>query len=217
MSRMKVFIDYQNVYHGARGTFCERDAHPILGHIRPLRLGVLLKQLAESNDPGRQLTQVVVFRGEPTTQGHPVLQAAFQKQVATWRQREPHLKVVTRPLRYSATRWDQAGTPIAWDKGREKGIDVLLALEMVLGAVNDEFDVAVVVSGDTDLVPAIDATLELGKRVENAVWWPNEGSGRPLRASGARRIWCHRLTDKHFDWLSDPTDYSETTAGPDEL
>lgn len=217
MTRMKVFVDYQNVYHGARNAFCSKDAYPTSGHVRPLRLGVLLKQLAEGIDPSRELRQVHIFRGEPTTQSHPLLQAAFQKQVAAWRVREPMLKATTRPMRYNATAWDHTGTPIAWDNGREKGIDVLLALAMVLGAVNDEYDVAVVVSGDTDLVPAIDATLDLGKRVENAVWWPGNGPGRPLRASGGRRIWCHRLTEKHFDWLRDDTDYAHLPAEPQEL
>ncbi len=164
-----MFVDYQNVYHGARNAFCDEDAHPITGHIRPLRLGVLLKQLAEPFDAARELSQVHLFRGEPTTQSHPLLQAAFQKQVAAWRVHEPVLKATTRPMRYNATAWDHTGRPVAWDHGREKGIDVLLALAMVLGAVNDEYDVAVVVSGDTDLVPAIMPRLLLasGSRMQS--------------------------------------------------
>lgn len=217
MTRLKVFIDYQNVYHGAREAFGLRDAHPVEGHIRPLRLALLLKQLSEPVDPGRSLTEVAIFRGEPTTRSHALLQAAFHKQVAAWRSHAPLVRVTTRPLRYNATGWDHTGKPIAWDTGEEKGIDVLLALDIVLGAVRDAYDVAVLVSGDTDLIPAIDAALDLGKRVENAVWWPDDRPGRPLRASGGQRIWCHRLTAKHYKWLHDPTNYAYAPAQPDIL
>jgi uncharacterized LabA/DUF88 family protein len=164
VTRVKVFIDYQNVYHGARGAFGQKDDHPNVGHVRPWGLGVLLRQLGEAVDPARTLEQVAIYRGEPTTRSHPLLQAAFQKQVAAWSSLAPKLDVTTRPLRYNATRWDHSGKPIEWDKGEEKGIDVLLALGLVLGAIRDEYDVAVVVSGDTDLVPAIDATLDVGPR-----------------------------------------------------
>jgi uncharacterized LabA/DUF88 family protein len=217
VTRVKVFIDYQNVYHGARGAFGQKDDHPNVGHVRPWGLGVLLRQLGEAVDPARTLEQVAIYRGEPTTRSHPLLQAAFQKQVAAWSSLAPKLDVTTRPLRYNATRWDHSGKPIEWDKGEEKGIDVLLALGLVLGAIRDEYDVAVVVSGDTDLVPAIDATLDVGKRVENAVWQPDHEHARPLRATGSRRIWCHRLTRKHFEWVSDPTDYAHLPANPSSL
>ena len=216
LTRVKVFVDYQNLYHSARRSFCDPEAHPIVGHVRPLRLGILLKQLGEPGDPARELTKVALFRGEPTTRSHPTLQAAAQKQVAAWRA-HPMLEVTTRPLRYNVTSRDHTGRPLTWDRGEEKGIDVLLALDVVLGAVRDEYDVAVVVSGDTDLIPAIDSAMECGKRVENAVWQPDVGNARPLRASGDRRIWSHRLTLKHFEWLSDPTDYANLPADPSSL
>lgn len=91
---------------------------------------------------------------------------------------------------------------------------MLLALDTVLGAVNDDYDVAVLFSGDTDLIPAIDATIKLGKRVENAVWWPDYGHGRPLRASGAATIWCHRLKRPQFEFVRDDTDYAYLAADP---
>lgn len=40
-------------------------------------------------------------------------------------------------------------------KIREKGVDVKLAVDLVIGAADDLYDVAVVVSSDTDLIPAI--------------------------------------------------------------
>lgn len=78
---------------------------------------------------------------------------------------------------------------------------------MALGAERDEFDVAILASGDTDLEPAIDAVQSAGKRVENAVWRPERGYARPLKATG-QRLWVHRMTRQHYDWVHDPTDYT---------
>jgi uncharacterized LabA/DUF88 family protein len=51
-------------------------------------------------------------------------------------------------------------------KIREKGVDVKIAIDLVIGAVEDTYDTAVVVSSDTDLIPAIRYVLSRGKKVE---------------------------------------------------
>ena len=56
----------------------------------------------------------------------------------------PPLEVLTRPLDY------RTGQP------REKGIDVLLALDLAFGAANRDFDIVVLFSGDSDLLPALE-------------------------------------------------------------
>ena len=38
---------------------------------------------------------------------------------------------------------------------REKGVDVKLAVDLVIGAADNLYDVAIIVSSDTDLIPAI--------------------------------------------------------------
>jgi uncharacterized LabA/DUF88 family protein len=38
---------------------------------------------------------------------------------------------------------------------REKGVDVKLAVDLVIGAADDIYDTAIVMSSDTDLIPAI--------------------------------------------------------------
>lgn len=40
-------------------------------------------------------------------------------------------------------------------KLREKGIDVKLATDLIVGAIDNKYDVAIIVSSDTDLMPAI--------------------------------------------------------------
>ena len=53
-----------------------------------------------------------------------------------------------------------------FEKYREKGIDVKLATDLIVGAVDNQYDTALVVSSDTDLIPAIDWVRSRGKRVE---------------------------------------------------
>ena len=66
MTSVSVFIDYENTRFGAREVFGDPQRDPYtFGHVRPLRLGLLLKQLGEKVDPARELTAVNVYRGRP--------------------------------------------------------------------------------------------------------------------------------------------------------
>ena len=51
-------------------------------------------------------------------------------------------------------------------KFHEKGVDVKLATDMLIGAYEDMYDVAILISSDTDLIPAIKHIKYLGKEVE---------------------------------------------------
>lgn len=55
-------------------------------------------------------------------------------------------------------------------KVEQKEVDVSLACEMLEHALMDHFDVAIVVSGDRDFVPAIQKVQSAGKRVEVAAF-----------------------------------------------
>lgn len=55
-------------------------------------------------------------------------------------------------------------------KRREKGVDIALATDMVLGAAQNAYDVAVIVTHDADFWYAIDKVQSLGKVVELAVF-----------------------------------------------
>ena len=52
------------------------------------------------------------------------------------------------------------------NKIREKGVDVQIAIDLVIGAVENNYDTAIVVSSDTDLIPAIRYVKSKGKSVE---------------------------------------------------
>jgi len=48
----------------------------------------------------------------------------------------------------------------------EKGVDVLMAIDLVVGAYEDLYDTLILVSSDTDLIPAILKAKGKGKKVE---------------------------------------------------
>ena len=54
------------------------------------------------------------------------------------------------------------------DDVKQKGVDVELACDMVLFAKQDLYDVAILVSGDGDFIPAVERIKDMGKIVEVA-------------------------------------------------
>ena len=67
--------------------------------------------------------------------------------------------------------------------GSEKAVDVKLACDLVL--LRDIYDTAVIVSGDQDYVPAVEAVKEFGKSVWNVAFRTRGGR---LLPGGARRL-----------------------------
>ena len=128
----------------------------------------------------------------------------------TWWRAQAGVEVFTRPLNYQPTRWEN-NRPVAWG-AREKGIDVMLAVDMVKGAMSDEYDVAILMSADTDLIPAAEAVIDAGKWIEFAAWRPDVGYASHLRIHG-RRTWCHHLVHKDFEMVADSTDYTRPVPG----
>ncbi|MDO8470685.1 MAG: NYN domain-containing protein [bacterium] len=57
---------------------------------------------------------------------------------------------------------------IMYDGGRirEKGTDVKIATDLIVGAVDDIYDTAILVSSDTDLIPALQYIRYRGKKLE---------------------------------------------------
>jgi hypothetical protein len=67
--------------------------------------------------------------------------------------------------------------------GDEKTVDVNLGVDMVL--FRDIYDVAVIISGDQDYVPAVQAVKDSGKHVVNVAFLARNGT---LLPGGARRL-----------------------------
>ena len=52
------------------------------------------------------------------------------------------------------------------EKPREKGTDVKIAVDLIIGAIDNLYDTAVLVSSDTDLIPAVKYVKYKNKRLE---------------------------------------------------
>ncbi len=201
MTRVAVFIDYQNVYMRARDLFGQPQPHHTEGQVLPRRLGVMLTDRGRGIDPDRALERVTVFRGEPSSKHSPRGQAACHRQTDFWRS-QARVEVITRPLHYRVIGTREG---VEQFEVREKGIDVQIALAIALGAERDLYDVAVLFSADTDLLPALEAARSAGKRVEVAAWKPDVGYASRLSLPG---LWCHFLTREDYERVADRTDYT---------
>ncbi len=78
---------------------------------------------------------------------------------------------------------------IMYDSGRirEKGVDVKLAIDVVVGASDDLYDTAIVLSSDTDLIPAIKYARHKRKTVEY-IGFAGSPSFGMIRESSIQRI-----------------------------
>ncbi len=203
-TRIVVFIDYQNVYFSARELFGGTGkVPPPVGNIYPHRYGQLLRDLGLPVDPDRVLTGVKVYRGQPVTGiGHERVCQSFDRQRARWRG-FPEVELFTRPLKYYPT---IARDGSKYFRGIEKGVDVMMALDIAIGATKDSYDVAIVATADADLLPAVEHALATGKRVETVSWWKPKSPRGQLTVPD-RNIWNHNLDENKFNLVRDDTDY----------
>lgn len=70
---------------------------------------------------------------------------------------------------------------------REKGVDVKIAIDLVVGALKDEYDRAILISSDSDLVPAVKFVTSTGKKIEY-IGFSNRFSTALLNESSEKRI-----------------------------
>jgi uncharacterized LabA/DUF88 family protein len=164
LCRVGVFVDWQNCYRTARDAF-GFHGRGLDGNVKPL----LLASLLATNRPERgELTKVRIYTGRASQRHDPQTYAANRRQFAAWKASDPErVDLIARTLDYSL------GRP------REKGVDVALAIDIVrTSLIQPEHEVAVVVSADTDLLPALELLVAEGgeKSVEVASWtgeyWP---------------------------------------------
>lgn len=81
----------------------------------------------------------------------------------------------------------------------EKGVDVMIASDLIMHAYEDHYDVAILVSGDADFYPALQAVKDIGKQVEVAAFDSN------LSAEAARLAdVVTKFNGDYFDelWMS---------------
>ncbi len=146
--RVVIFIDGSNFYHSLRDTFGMHENE------------VDFSEFTEKLKGGRMLIGVYYYNAP--------LDRSYNEEVY-WKQQKffselkriPGFNVILCSLRKRKGSKGKVEYKI-------KGDDIHLAVDMVSFAYENTYDVAIVVSGDGDFVPAIKRCQKLGKKVENA-------------------------------------------------
>jgi len=144
--RVAIFIDGSNLYHALRANFRRHD----------LNFAEFAKKLCGDRRLFRTYYYNVLQEPSQRMNGH--------------REQQDFLKAL-RETSYLEVRL--GGTKLAQGVAVEKGIDVMLATDLLHFAWNNLYDVAVLVSGDADFSYAIQAVKNMGKHVEVAYFENN--------------------------------------------
>jgi len=139
--RVAIFIDGSNLYHALRSNLGRLD----------LNFAAFANKLCASRRLFRTYYYNVLQDPVQRPDGHREQQEFLDALRLT-----PYLEV-----RLGGTKLTQ-GVPV------EKGVDIMLATDLLYFAWNDSYDVAVLVSGDSDFAYALQAAKNMGKHVEVA-------------------------------------------------
>jgi len=139
--RVAIFIDGSNLYHSLRSNFGRND----------LNFAEFSSKLCGSRRLFRTYYYNVLQDPSQRPDGH-----REQQEFLDVLRKTPYLEV-----RLGSTKIAQ-GVPV------EKGIDIMLATDLLYFAWNNFYDVAVLVSGDADFAYALQAVKNMGKHVEVA-------------------------------------------------
>ncbi len=140
--RIAIFIDAGNMFHASNS----------------LKVKINYKRLITLLKKDRWLLRAYFYTGIPTPNLN--LPQEYREQLRKQQNflnelQNIGIKVKTMPLKK---------TPEGFI---EKGVDVLLATDMIVLAYNNAYDTAILVSGDSDYIPVVEMIQQLGKRVEN--------------------------------------------------
>jgi hypothetical protein len=203
--RVGVFIDWQNCYRTARNAFGFDEGPGIPGNVYPLKLALMLARVRLPDQGQGHLNKLRIYSGMASQNRDRRTYSANRRQFQAWRNAGGDaVEVIARTLDYTL------------ERPREKGIDVAISIDLVRTACFEhEHDVVVLVSADTDLLPALELVVERcgAKAVEVASWSGPYWSPKPLRIRGAQ-IRQHELTRTIYDGLADPTDYGADPRRP---
>jgi uncharacterized LabA/DUF88 family protein len=158
-----VFIDGSNLYHSLKEVFHRTD----------LDIGKLCQKLIEK----KRLIRCYYYNAEVGVKQEPdryYRQQAFLDSV----QATPYTELRLGRLVYN--NWP--ATP-----PYEKGIDIMLTTDLLTHSFKRNYDVAILVAGDTDYVGAIQAVKNNGQNVEVALFG-KESNSRTLRDVADRVI-----------------------------
>jgi len=144
--RVAIFIDGSNLYHALRSNFKRYDLN--------------FAEFARTLCGTRQLSRVYYYNVLQDPSQHP----------ESYREQQDFLEAL-RHMPYLETRLGI--TKLAQGIPVEKGIDIMLATDLLQFAWTNLYDVAMLVSGDGDFAYALQAVKNMGKHVEVAYFETN--------------------------------------------
>ena len=139
--KVAIFIDGSNLYHSLKKNFGNANLN-FLG---------FAGFLAEKNK-----LVAAYYYNAPVNQKTQPNEYSKQQRFFSALEKLPYFEIKLGRLEKRPT-----GPPV------EKGVDVRLAVDMVTHAYSNIYDIAILVSGDADFVPAIKAAQDFGKKVIN--------------------------------------------------
>jgi uncharacterized protein (TIGR00288 family) len=142
--KVMVFIDSSNIFHALKRIGFKIDYYKLVKELVGDRTLVRPYYYGSTVPSPRSLAQKT-FK---------VTQEKFHKAL-----RNEGFEIITRPVKV-----------ITEDIWVEKGVDIALATDMLVGAHKDLFDTLVLVSGDNDYLPVLLEVRQCGKRVEIAAF-----------------------------------------------
>lgn len=200
--RVAVYYDWQNAYKTAREAFGMQGMPNENGNFSPYQLARILTAGSDRGSTA-ELVRVQIHRGMPSQKHDPVGYAANRRQSAAWMKENPEVVIPKlRPLRYPR---NYPAEPAV-----EKGVDVQLAIDALEWTLTGRCDVAVIVSHDGDLLPAVEAIARLKgqDRVETASWTSSHFNKR-LRAKAP--VPHHHVSEEVFRRVETVVNYAHAS------
>ncbi len=196
--RTIAYIDGQNLFNAVKEAF---------GYPYP---NYNIRQLAETIcvQQSWDLTGICFYTGIPNPDIDPKRNHFWVAKLSAMGTRNIH--TYSRPLRYSNQSIKASdGTLTTALVGREKGIDIRLALDVVRGALENQYDVAVIFSQDQDLSEVADEIRKIARRDDR---WIKVGCAFPFSPTsrnrrGINRTDWIRVDRATYDTCIDPNDY----------
>jgi uncharacterized LabA/DUF88 family protein len=196
--RAVVFVDGQNLFHSVKDAF---------GYPFPnFEIGQLARSVIHSQ--GWDVVECRFYTGIPNPGDNIFWNSFWMKKTA--QMGRMGIKVFTRPMRYrNKTVRLPDGSSHTFLTGEEKGIDVRIALDVLAGAMNYTYDVAVIFSQDQDLSEAATEIRTIAQQQDRWIkvacafpWSPAAHNKRGINSTDWLKI--DRAT---YDKCIDPRDY----------
>lgn len=142
------------------------------------------------NPPGLTLEETIVHASVNDSSQATLQEARLKDWLSNWLDRQPSfdVKIRTRRPRRRTIRCRSCSTDIitcphcsaALTAAAEKGVDAALVTDLLSLAWQRAYEVAILVSGDSDYIPAVEYVQSQGLKVINAAWY---GKGFELQGA----------------------------------